>query len=45
MAAQDILTILEQVESGKLSARDAHLLLKKSPLTIWALQNPTITVQ
>ena len=31
MAAQDILTILEQVESGKLSARDAHLLLKKKP--------------
>lgn len=31
MAAQDILAILEQVESGKLSARDAHLLLKKKP--------------
>ncbi len=31
MAAQDILTILEQVESGKLSARDAHVLLKKKP--------------
>ena len=31
MAAQDILAILEQVESGKLSAHDAHLLLKKKP--------------